>query len=382
MFEIVNTPRDYSWGSTTAIANFLGTTPSGQPEAELWFGDHPLNPARLRSSGEPLNEWGATHPDRFGGSSLPFLVKILAADSPLSIQSHPTVDQALRGFDRENLAGIPLDSPERNYRDANHKPELIIALSEFSALCGFRPASEREEIVSALVRAEVPGSALLAERAANGTRATVDWLLTKGVDVDALVSALTVGLDAVGVEYVDDALAVARALAAHFPKDPGIAVSLLLNHVTLQPGDALFLPAGNVHAYLSGLGIEVMATSDNVLRGGLTAKHIDIPEFLAVLDDSELLEPRLEPTVIGPVRQFEPRGSEFAVIEAVVVGGTPVSIPGPAIAVVADGAVTLRTGTDLVVHRGSAVFIEADESLSELTGDGHVFIVYRPDGQH
>jgi len=381
VFEIVNTPRDYSWGSTTAIATFLGTTPSGHPEAELWFGDHPSNPARLLSTGEALDKWGTSHPDRFGGKPLPFLVKILAAASPLSIQAHPTVEQARRGFDLENQAGIPLDSPERNYRDANHKPELIIALSEFSALCGFRPAFERDAIVSALFRAGVPGSARLDERAANGIRATVDWLLTKDAEVDALVSTLTAGIDPTGIDHLDDALVVARALAEHFPGDPGIAVSLLLNHVTLQPGDALFLPAGNVHAYLSGLGIEVMATSDNVLRGGLTPKHIDIPEFLAVLDDSELAEPRLAPTVIGPVRTFEPSGSEFAVIDTVVDGDVPVSITGPAIAVVAEGSVTLRAATDLVVHRGSAVFIEAGERLAELAGDGHVFIAYRPDGQ-
>ena len=378
MFEIVNTPRDYSWGSTTAIANLLGTTPSGNPEAELWFGDHPANPSRLLSTGESLREWVAAHPDQSGGTSLPFLLKVLAAASPLSIQAHPAIPQARRGFDRENEASIAIDAPTRNYRDANHKPELIIALSDFSALCGFRPTVERDVIVSALVHADVPGSLRLQERATMGIHAIVEWLLTKDSEVDALVSAVSAGIDHVGVDYVDDAFNVARALAVHFPRDPGIAVSLLLNHVSLHPGEALFLPAGNVHAYLSGLGIEVMAASDNVLRGGLTAKHIDIPEFLAVLDDSELREPRLQPTANGPIRVFRPRGAEFAVTDVVVKGDVSVSIAGPAIAFVSDGEVTLRAETEFAIHRGSAVFIESGEHLSELTGDGHVFITHCP----
>ncbi len=150
MFAIVNTPRNYPWGSTSAIAGVLGIAPSGEPEAELWLGDHPGSPARVKATGESLGDWGARHPERFGGRPLPFLLKLLAAESPLSIQAHPTREQAQAGWARENALGIALDSPQRNYRDRNHKPEVIIALTEFAALCGFRPTAERSRILDFL----------------------------------------------------------------------------------------------------------------------------------------------------------------------------------------------------------------------------------------
>jgi mannose-6-phosphate isomerase len=378
VFEIVNTPRDYAWGSTSAIAGLLGTVPSGSTEAELWLGDHPACPARVKSTGQSLIEWGASHPERFGTGPLPFLLKVLAAESPLSIQAHPTRVQAEHGFDKENDAGLDPDSPNRNYRDANHKPEVIVALSEFSALCGFRPSAERASIIAELIRQGTPGSSELASAVTTGLEVAVEWMLTRGDGMNQLVEALSAGIRAPSDAVVDDALETARVLSGHFPGDPGIGVSILLNHVMLRPGEALFLPAGNIHAYLNGLGIEVMAASDNVLRGGLTSKHVDIPELLDVLDFRELHEPRLDATESNGVRTFDPGLDDFILTEIEAHHDVHVAIPGPAIAIVVAGEVMLYSDAEYGLPRGSSVFIEAGETVHRVTGTGRIFVAHSP----
>lgn len=378
MFEIVNSPRDYAWGSTHAIAGLLGTVPSGAPEAELWLGDHPGCPARVKSTGQSLISWGASHPERFGTGPLPFLLKILAAELPLSIQAHPTRVQAEQGFARENTEGLDPVAPNRNYRDANHKPEVIVALSDFSALCGFRPSAERAAIIAELIDQGIPGSSELARAVALGLDSAVEWILTRGDGLDQLVAGLSSGIRARSDGVVDDALEVARMLSGHFPGDPGIAVSILLNHVVLRPGEALFLPAGNIHAYLHGLGIEVMSASDNVLRGGLTSKHVDVPELLSVLDFHELQEPRLLATESNGVRTFDPGVDDFILTEIESEHDVDVSISGPAIAIAVAGVVTLQSEIECRLIRGSAVFIEAGETLQRVTGSGQIFVAHSP----
>lgn len=376
MFAIVNAPRPYLWGSTTALAELRGETPSGEPEAELWLGDHAVNPARLANTGQSLREWGQDNPDRFGDRPLPFLLKILAAESPLSIQAHPTREQATFGWERENAAGVPIDSPTRNYRDPNHKPEVIIALTEFSALCGFRPESKRTPVLIFLEGAGVDGIQLLREHLDSGLDNAVEWLLRRGEGVDDLVASLARFEGSANDGGIDAAVRTAVTLAQSFPGDPGAAVSLLLNHVVLQPGEALFLPAGNIHAYLHGVGVEVMAASDNVLRGGLTRKNVDLPELLSILDFSELDEPRVFPTVAGSVRTFDPGVGDFVVEDVVVNGHVDIDLRGPAIAVVTDGSLELTADSEMAVRKGDAVFIEAGETLTTLVGDGHIFIAH------
>lgn len=378
MFEIVNAPLNYAWGSRSAIAGLLGTVPSEEPQAELWLGDHPACPARIASTGESLIEWGKLHPARFGDEPLPFLLKVLAAESPLSIQAHPTRDQAGRGFARENAAGRDRDSSDRNYRDANHKPEVLVALTDFSALCGFRPSAERAAIVAELVRMDIPGSSELARVVATGLDSAVGWILNRGDGVDQLVEALSVGIGTTGEAIIDDATETARMLAGHFPGDPGVAVSLLLNHVRLQPGEALFLPAGNIHAYLHGLGIEVMAASDNVLRGGLTSKHVDVAELLSVLDFRELHEPKLDSTESNGVRTFDPGLDDFILTEIEADGPVHVAISGPAIAIAVEGVVILHSDAEHRVSRGISVFIEAGETLHQVSGTGGLFVAHCP----
>ena len=366
---ITNTPRDYGWGSTTAISELLGTVPSGRPEAELWLGAHPGSPSRLvKADGRD----GGTLAGIVQGR-LPFLMKVLAAASPLSLQAHPTTAQAEAGFAAENAAGVPLDDPDRNYKDAFHKPELLYALSEeFRALCGFRPVTETRTLllpvsgdqrIAPLLDMLVDDSSL---------RATFEWLISRGDGVDELIAAV-VEASAVADDVAWDTV---RRLADSFPGDPGIAISLLMHTAVLRPGQALYLPAGNIHAYLEGLGIELMASSDNVLRGGLTPKHVDVPELLKVLDFRPLPLPLLEPEVPQPgVAVFRPDVPDFVltvVSPDAAAAGVTVPLTGPAIALCTSGAVSLG---DYSLERGQAVYV-ADEPSLTISGKGMLFLAY------
>jgi mannose-6-phosphate isomerase len=298
MVRIEGVPRDYAWGSQSAIQQLLGREPDGRPLAELWFGAHPDDPARVPDLDTTLDELIAQDPtaalgadvvERFG-PQLPFLLKLLAAAKPLSIQVHPTRTQAEAGFADEDARGIARDAPERNYRDRNHKPELLCALTEFEALCGFRPVADTLRLLDAFDLPELePVRELLAGE--DPLRSAFTYLL-RLPEPGPLVTAVAARAEAISdPEWSGAAGAVLRAAGA-FPGDVGAVLSLLLNHVRLQPGEAIYLGAGNVHAYLHGLGVEIMANSDNVLRCGLTSKHVDVDELLKITDFSELPDPR------------------------------------------------------------------------------------------
>ncbi len=362
--EITNEPRDYAWGSATAIAELLGRTPSGAPQAELWLGAHPGSPARVVGDGRTLLD--------VVEGRLPFLLKVLAAAAPLSLQAHPTPAQAEEGFAREEAAGVPIDAAHRNYKDAFHKPELIYALSEpFRALSGFRPVAETRAVLSPV--ADDPRIAPLVQRlTGDDALATVfEWLIGRGEGVDDLVDAVVEAAATVdGPSWW-----TVRTLAEHYPGDPGIVISLLLHTVELHPGEVLYLPAGNIHAYLEGLGIELMASSDNVLRGGLTPKHVDVPELLRVLDFRPAPAPYLVPDEPEPgVRVFTPDVPDF---QLVVVApdaaerGVELRLAGPAIVLCTEGEVALEGGP--VIARGSAVYVDGEEWLG-VRGSGTVFV--------
>ena len=371
MFEITNTPRPYAWGSTLALAQLRGVEPSGLPEAEMWFGDHPANPARRLVDGRTLIEWEAEDATR---EPLAFLLKILAVATPLSVQVHPTREAARAGFDHENAAGIPLDSPLRNYKDANHKPEIIRAVTEFSALSGFRPASERMDILVHLIGAGVPGAAQLALACEGGVRGGVEGIVRHDEFARQLARALAGPSVSTGLRHVDDAVATARLVALAFPDDPGVALALLLNHIVLSPGEALAVPAGTVHAYLSGLGVEVMASSDNVLRGGLTTKHIDAEEFIAAADWSEEQPVPIVPIVDGATKEFRSDFPDCALTEINVNGSHSVAFAGPAVALVLDGEVTVSAASSLVLTPGRAAFIESGDGAVSFDGRGIVVV--------
>ena len=378
---IANTPRDYAWGSTTAMPELLGTTPTGRPEAELWLGAHPGSPARILDpsavGGSPdLAAWIETEPRQALGHHprLPFLMKVLAASAPLSLQAHPTAAQAREGFARENGWGIPLDAPHRNYRDAYPKPEIIYALSDrFEALCGFRPHGEAVRVFTALGLEELtPRIADLPELFAS--------LMARGANVGALIArAIEAASSWDGADDVVSAAAdTVRILAQAYPGDAGIVCALLLNRVTLRRGQSLYLAAGNIHAYLSGVGIEVMTASDNVLRGGLTPKHVDVPELLRVLDFTAGPPPWLTPDVVtDSLEIFRPGTDDFVL--AHVTGDAEYPLSGPAIALCTTGSFRIdgaRARTEL--SRGDAVYITPEESALSIAGSGELFVATTP----
>jgi mannose-6-phosphate isomerase len=366
---LTNTPRDYAWGSTTAIADLLDRKPSGEPEAEYWLGTHPGSPSVLTdgpTGGRLLSDL----------VQLPFIMKVLAAETPVSLQAHPSTRQAEEGFARENEQAIPLDAPNRNYKDRHHKPEMIYALSDpFDALCGFRPVAATREVLAPI--AGDPLVAALLERLTDDSslREVFEWLITRGDGVTELL-ARVVEL-APGQPGVDFATVV--SLDRDYPGDPGILISLLLNHATVRPGEAVFLPAGNIHSYLHGLGIEVLASSDNVLRGGLTHKFVDVPELLRILDFRPLPVPFLEPDrSLRGVTLFRPDVPEFelAVIEPSAAGGSvEYAVPGDFVALAVRGSITLGGGAESrTLQRGDAVYGTADASPVTVTGDGTLFL--------
>lgn len=376
LIPLVNDPRDYAWGSTSLIAELEGRAPSGRPEAEVWFGDHPGDPSET-PDGRTLDRWIAEDGAGAGiDGPLPYLLKLLAAASALSIQAHPSKAQAEAGFAREEAAGIPRDAADRTYRDDNHKPELIVAVSDtFRALAGLRDLDETRRLVAALG----PGAETLAQRLSSqdaSLAAIIGWLLADGADAARDVIAAAVAADV--PEFAAE-LALVRRLDEDFRGDPGIVVALLMNLVTLRRGQGLFVPAGVLHAYLEGLGVELMAASDNVLRGGLTPKHIDAAELVAVLDEATGAPPVLEPVDLGGgVRRYDVPVADFSLL-ALSPGDESVSIAltGPAIALTTSGPVTVAggaSGVELTLAPGHAALVTPDERSLRAAGRGEVFV--------
>ncbi|MFJ7155818.1 mannose-6-phosphate isomerase, class I [Streptomyces sp. NPDC101118] len=383
MDRLSNTVRPYAWGSPTAIPELLGVTPTGEPQAELWMGAHPGAPSRVdRGRGEtalseliaadPERELGAEAVARFG-PRLPFLFKVLAAGAPLSLQVHPDLTQAREGFAEEERRGVPLDAPHRNYKDANHKPELVCALTPFDGLCGFRDPLRTADLFAALeVDSLKPYVDLLH---AHPEDAALREVLTAVLTADRAEMAHTVAEASAAVERLGGEYAPYAKLAHHYPGDPGVIAAMLLNHVRLQPGEAMFLGAGIPHAYLDGMGVELMANSDNVLRCGLTPKHVDVPELLRVTrfeaGDPAVLRPEGngEEVYDTPIDEF--RLSRLVLAP----GSAPRQLPAvtPQILLCTAGAPVVRgESAEEVLGPGRSVFVPAGEK-AELSGTGTVF---------
>ncbi|MFE6734178.1 mannose-6-phosphate isomerase, class I [Microbacterium sp. NPDC057650] len=365
LMRLTNVPRDYAWGSTTLLAALEGRAPSTAPEAEVWFGDHPGDPAEL-ADGRTL--------DAVTGGTLPYLLKLLAAGAPLSIQVHPTKEQARAGFALE--AGLPADDPRRNYRDDNHKPELIVVLSDrFEALAGLRSADATLRLLQAL--GDSAGvSALRARLTGDGDvlRDAIGWVLSG--DAQTEVEDVIAALAAAESEEFATELEVVRSVADQYPGDPGVVVALLMNVVVLSRGEGVFLRAGLLHAYVSGLGVEIMAASDNVLRGGLTPKHIDVAELLAILDTTPGDVPVLRPDS-GAVTSYEVPVSDFALRRIELDGGELVlDAHGPSMVLATAGDILVRgaDGETVAAPVGTAVFASAGENRLVLSGVGEAFV--------
>lgn len=380
--------RNYPWGSRTMLSRLRGeSAPTERPEAELWFGAHPGAPSTIQDcsltdiiAADPQTALGSRVCESLG-EELPFLMKLLAAGAPLSLQAHPSAEQAVDGFERENQQGIALNAGDRNYKDPSHKPEVIVALTEFTALAGFRPIEQTRELFAALDCPDLDRySAMLAddpaEEEANLRVLFTTWITIPAAKRVQLVSAV---VDAAQTQlgrgdWISDALAAVVDLNDRYPGDIGVLGALLLNFLRLQPGEAVHLKAGQLHAYLHGLGVEVMANSDNVLRGGLTAKYVDIPELVRVLDFNSLADPVFVAEDDGaypvPVEEFSLARHCFDD------AGDRVDFDhdGPAIALCTGG--TVQVG-DMTLTPGTAVWIPASDPAATFSGAGATLFIAR-----
>ncbi|MFE6524005.1 mannose-6-phosphate isomerase, class I [Streptomyces sp. NPDC057794] len=377
MDRLDNTIRPYAWGSPTAIPELLGVEPTGEPQAEMWMGAHPGAPSRTGRGtlvevidADPEKELGPAAVTKFG-PRLPFLLKLLAAGAPLSLQVHPDLAQAKEGYADEERRGIPVDAPHRNYKDANHKPELICALTPFDGLCGFRAPLEAAGLLDDLgVDSLKPYVDLLH---AHPEDAALREVLTAILTADRGEMSRTVEEAAAACDRLGGAYAPYADIAHHYPGDPGVIAAMLLNHVRLQPGEALYLGAGVPHAYLSGLGVEIMANSDNVLRCGLTPKHVDVPELLRIVRfhaaDPGVLRPEAAPdgeeVYETPIDEF--RLSRYVLPEA----GAAHDLTRPTPQILLCTAGTVRAGEHDLTP-GASVFVPAGEK-AEVSGSGTLF---------
>jgi mannose-6-phosphate isomerase len=371
MERLTNVVQPYAWGSKELLARLAGRHPSESPEAELWMGAHPLAPSRIHAKtllelieANPKQVLGSTVSERYG-PKLPYLLKLLAAAQPLSLQAHPSLAQAREGFEKENAARVPLTAAHRNYKDSNHKPELVCALTPFRALCGFRAVPETAALLEAL------GQGQLAEKVKGGLKGAFEWLM--GLSKPEAAAFVETVITAARTHSGKWEKECATAIELHklYAADIGVVSALLLNCLELQPGEAIYLPAGNLHAYLGGLAVEVMASSDNVLRGGLTPKHVDVAELLKVLDFRSGPVAVLTPEGVGEQVYVTP-APEFR-LSRFVLDGRSVQPPrrGAEVLVCTEGRVTAGS---LELRPSDSVFIAASEGLYGLAGTG---VVYR-----
>lgn len=361
-----------AWGSTELIPALRGNRPSRAPQAEVWFGGHPANPSAVRIDGDlqPI--------DRVDGlEAPPVLLKLLAAAAPLSIQAHPDRVQAEAGFAREDAAGIPIE--ERTYRDRSAKPEMLRALTPMRLLCGLRGAGESWRLLSELVPSGLDDVLAVLAKGDAALPQAVGLVLRAPEQVTrSRLASLLAGLDA-HVGHEED-VALARELLARFPGDPGVLVALLMRRVALAPGEAIFVPPGVLHAYLEGLGVELMAPSDNVVRGGLTVKKVDVDELLRIADLRASGDPRVGSLVgAGPPgwRRHQTPTDAFVLDEAEVDGALAVVRSGaaPSVLLCTAGRVTVRgsDGSSVVLTPVRAAYLAADVVPVRLSGRGQVF---------
>jgi len=387
--------RPYAWGSRTAIAELQGRpVPAPGPEAELWMGAHPSAPSGVGPdagwptaldtviAADPVRELGPECALRFGGR-LPFLLKVLSAERALSIQVHPSRAQAQAGFLADDERGLAPDDPARNYVDDWPKPELLYALTPFEVVAGLRTPAEAADLLRTLAVDRLGPlvgelSAATSEQAMAGVLASVlEWPEPgrAGLVAEVVVACSKLAASGSEVSPYADACAAAVRVAADHPGDLGIVALLLMRHVVLQPGQAVFMPAGGLHAYLRGTGIELLANSDNVVRAGLTGKHIDVPELLKLLDPAvsvPVIAPRVLPDGIA---WFDTPAPEFR-LYLLDLTGPALALPGagPRILLCLQGACVLRSasGEALELARGASCFISAADALVHAAGSARL----------
>ena len=388
IFSLKNQIQNYAWGSREILGRMRGVpVPTEQPEAEVWVGAHPAAPSRATVDGaeSPLNELIVENPSRFlrpdrTSDWFPFLFKILAIDAPLSIQVHPTPEQAIAGFEDEQARGIAIDAPYRNYKDRYSKPETVIALSPMRVLTGVRPVEQLKTLAAAF------GAAWLAERAELSPKQLLTEIIrlpeeTASAAVQHLVDTAP-GLLGASNDVVADAAELVRIVDGKYPGDRGLLVAFVMNLVHLAPGESAFTPDGQVHAYVSGTAIELMNPSDNVMRAGLTAKHIDTEELIEVLGEKQdapvIQRPNPEDGPLGTYAMWDER---MSVTRVRVEEGKPLSytFKGISAALSVAGKVTIQAkdgnGTDeFVLGATESVLHVGEPSEAVLSGSGELYI--------
>ncbi|MBW1910898.1 MAG: mannose-6-phosphate isomerase, class I [Deltaproteobacteria bacterium] len=387
-----NPVQEYAWGSETAIQALLGETEAaGKPMAELWMGAHPKAPSKVLVDGnwESLDEVIDLNPESILGrrvvqafsSKLPFLFKVLAAASPLSIQVHPSLEQASEGYARENALGIPLDSPDRNYKDDNHKPEILCALSPFQGLMGFRKIEEilglMNEVSSSTLSHEL--ELLRGSPDSHGLKRFFTSLVTMDKTRQRLIVSEAAGI-AEKRSPQEPIFHWMSKLNRAYPGDVGVFSPIILNLVELEPGEALYIPAGELHAYLDGVGIELMANSDNVLRGGLTPKHVDVPELLKIVSFKSRPVGKIEPLRKGTCESIYPAQSREFMLSVISLNkGSSFASPrtrSVEILICTEGEAEIEdlgNGELLPLSRGRSVIVPAGVSRYRIDGNAIVY---------
>ncbi len=420
MYRLSNPLHDYAWGSSEAIFTHFSWPPTGRPAAELWLGAHSASPSLAQAndvlpdawpdalalpetlpshmSGVPLGELIKSDPHFMLGENtesefgprLPYLLKVLAADQPLSLQVHPKPHIARAGFARENLLGVPLTSPDRTYKDDQHKPEMILALTPFEGLCGFRRPQRIINLLDDVAGQTVQRmrELLLAQPNYRGVEQAFSHALAlRGTDCVRELAETRESIQKIVDERVALGERVSRGyrtaleLFARYPEDPGALVSLMLNRFSLEPGQAVFLQSGQVHAYLHGLGVEIMASSDNVLRAGLTPKKVDIPELLVCTDFAPA--PPMRPALragTGGLTEYRPGIAEFSLMYGAVEQSALVPHAGPRIVMCLSGSleVTSPLGPLGKLTAGQSAFVPHAMGHIGLHGSGNVVVAFVP----
>ena len=406
IYRLENPVQRYAWGSVDGVTKALGIpNPGGGPLAEVWMGAHPSAPSKAIVEGErigldelvrrsPVGTLGSKVLGELGGS-LPFLFKVLSAGTPLSIQAHPSKRKAQLGFEREDLAGIPVDAPERNYRDPNHKPEMAVALTQFELICGFRPVAEIIENMRLVAPGEFERPLERLKRDPSRVELSVffyDLVSANERSRAQLLSSasekIAAALDAGSVpQGREEAFRWALRIMDLFPGDIGAIIPLVLNHLVLEPGEAAFIAPGELHAHLSGTCLEIMANSDNVIRGALTPKFVDLPELVSVLSFNPARLVPVLPSTVAPCEEAYPTFVPDFEISRITLG--PGSSyrrrsRGPEILLCATGRAQLRCPDEpdslLTLERGESAFAAADAcdySIVPAEAPGSQTLVFR-----
>lgn len=401
-----NVVQHYDWGSHTVLQDLLGV-PDERPDAELWLGAHRSAPSRVLAGpggveptapdlaslvlADPAATLGRRVQDAYG-PRLPYLLKVLAAERALSLQVHPLPHQARAGFNRENAAGVPATAPERSFHDDQHKPEMIVAITPFRGLAGFRRPAQAQTMLDG-VGGEIAARmrfALGRGQAAAAVQEAFEVALAArdhpGAAADVARALQDVRARQVGGVVGPRATAdqVALRLADEYPGDPGALASYLLNVFELEPGQAVFLAPGQVHAYLWGAGVEIMASSDNVLRAGLTHKHVDVEALVECASFAPTAPQRpVVRTIGGHLRTYRVAVPEFGLVMGQVApqdGAVALPHEGPRIALCLEGSLTLAPGRggDVTLTRGESVFVPDAAGDLAVRGAGALALAYVP----